>query len=360
MGGKSSKGKKLSEPTPKQVSSKIDKRVSQLKNEDRNRFKFLLLGTGESGKSTFLKQFTYLFGDGYSESKRNEFAPIVVDNVVSFMQAICRNLEKYNEEFKIDSSLAQDVKTLLDYRGGRFVDANIAKIIKDLWGNEAIKGIFEKYHHVFHVPESAPYFFENVERYVEPNFTPNKEDLINVRARSTGVLETDIQHKGAVLRFVDVGGQRSERNKWIHCFEGVTAILFVVAVSEFDQLLYEDDKTNRIDEALKVFEETINSQWLRNTPVILFFNKRDVLAEKLKTVKLKNFFKNYVDENTLERAVKYFKHLFISSNANSDRDIYCYESCAVSEKNVENIFKALSAIVLTKNLIEADGLLERL
>jgi guanine nucleotide-binding protein G(i) subunit alpha len=37
----------------------------------------------------------------------------------------------------------------------------------------------------------------------------------------------------------DVGGQRSERKKWIHCFEDVTAIVFVVAISEYDQRLYE-------------------------------------------------------------------------------------------------------------------------
>jgi hypothetical protein len=39
----------------------------------------------------------------------------------------------------------------------------------------------------------------------------------------------------------DVGGQRSERKKWIHCFENVTAIVFLVALSEYDQMLYEDD-----------------------------------------------------------------------------------------------------------------------
>jgi len=36
---------------------------------------------------------------------------------------------------------------------------------------------------------------------------------------------------------VDVGGQRSERRKWIHCFEGVTSVLFLVAISEYDQVL---------------------------------------------------------------------------------------------------------------------------
>lgn len=38
----------------------------------------------------------------------------------------------------------------------------------------------------------------------------------------------------------DVGGQRSERKKWIHCFENVTSIIFCVALSEYDQVLLEE------------------------------------------------------------------------------------------------------------------------
>lgn len=44
------------------------------------------------------------------------------------------------------------------------------------------------------------------------------------------------------FRMFDVGGQRSERKKWIHCFEGVTAIIFCVAMSEYDMRLAEDDE----------------------------------------------------------------------------------------------------------------------
>ena len=44
------------------------------------------------------------------------------------------------------------------------------------------------------------------------------------------------------IRMLDVGGQRSERKKWIHCFEGVTAIIFCVALSEYDLVLAEDDE----------------------------------------------------------------------------------------------------------------------
>ena len=46
-------------------------------------------------------------------------------------------------------------------------------------------------------------------------------------------------------RMFDVGGQRSERKKWIHCFEGVTAIIFCVALSGYDLVLAEDEEMNR-------------------------------------------------------------------------------------------------------------------
>lgn len=46
-----------------------------------------------------------------------------------------------------------------------------------------------------------------------------------------------------LYRLFDVGGQRSERKKWIHCFEDVTAIIFCVAMSEYDQVLHEDETT---------------------------------------------------------------------------------------------------------------------
>lgn len=49
-----------------------------------------------------------------------------------------------------------------------------------------------------------------------------------------------LTHLTTSHRIFDVGGQRSERKKWIHCFEGVTAVLFIVALSGYDCCLVED------------------------------------------------------------------------------------------------------------------------
>ena len=84
----------------------------------------------------------------------------------------------------------------------------------------------------------------------------------------------------------DVGGQRSERKKWIHCFENVTALVFLVSLSEYDQMLYEDesvvsplfyfrilfrthqDLQNRMQEALTLFDSICNSRWFVKTSIV--------------------------------------------------------------------------------------------
>ena len=76
-------------------------------------------------------------------------------------------------------------------------------------------------------------------------------------------------------------GQRNERRKWIHCFQDVNAIVYCVATSAYDLVLEEDEQTNRLSESLELFDRTINNLWFKETPVILFLNKIDLLREKV-------------------------------------------------------------------------------
>ena len=78
-----------------------------------------------------------------------------------------------------------------------------------------------------------------------------------------------------------MGGQRSERKKWIHCFEDVTSIIFLVALSEYDLVLVEDETANRMQESLRLFDSICNNKYFSNTAFILFLNKKDSFAEKV-------------------------------------------------------------------------------
>ena len=110
---------------------------------------------------------------------------------------------------------------------------------------------------------------------------------------------------------LDAGGQRSERKKWIHCFEDITAVLFVLAISEYDQNLFEDERVNRMHESIVLFDSLCNSKWFANTPFILFLNKIDIFENKIKKNPLKNYFPDYDDKpDDTNEAIKFFETNF--------------------------------------------------
>lgn len=83
-------------------------------------------------------------------------------------------------------------------------------------------------------------FFEDLDRLFSKEFVPTDQDVLRARLRTTGITETHFDLGSLQYRMFDVGGQRSERKKWIHCFENVNALLFLVAISGYDQCLAED------------------------------------------------------------------------------------------------------------------------
>lgn len=115
----------------------------------------------------------------------------------------------------------------------------------------------------------------------------------------------------------DVGGQRSERKKWIHCFEGVTAIIFCVALSGYDLVLAEDEEMNRMMESMKLFDSICNNKWFRETSIILFLNKKDLFAEKIRTSPLSVCFPEYKGRKDREKqtvCVRYATSCYANSS----------------------------------------------
>ena len=84
----------------------------------------------------------------------------------------------------------------------------------------------------------------------------------------------------------------------IHCFENVSVVFFVVALSEFNQLLAEDTTTNRVAEAATLFDSIANSRWFNNSGLLLFFNKVDLLEQKLRTTDFRESFPDFAGANT--------------------------------------------------------------
>ena len=151
----------------------------------------------------------------------------------------------------------------------------------------------------------------------------------------------------------DVGGQRNERKKWIHCFEDVTAVIFVAALSEYDQNLYEDASTNRMIEAIQLFDEITNNRFFVSSAMILFLNKKDLFEDKInkidpKTVEVFKDFPGGIGD--YDKGVEYFLGKFLEVNRQPDKEIYHHVTCATDSKNVSVVFNACKDIILKQNI----------
>ena len=107
--------------------------------------------------------------------------------------------------------------------------------LKRLWADSGVQICFERGNE-YQINDSAKYFLDKMDEVNKPGFNPSDQDILRTRVRTTGIIEINFTLKGMNFRVFDVGGQRSERKKWIHCFEDVTAIIFIVALSEYDQV----------------------------------------------------------------------------------------------------------------------------
>jgi len=327
----------------------VEQQLKKAKTEFLSEIKLLLLGTGESGKSTIAKQMKILHTTGFTKQELQSYRPVVFNNTLSSMKALVQFANKAgikcNEENQAHVKFFEEANTIdLDS-----FTQDIAARVKALWNDPGIKATYER-RNEFQLMDGATYCFENVDRFCAEDYLPTETDVLRVRARTTGIIETTFKVKDSNFRMTDVGGQRSERKKWIHCFEDVTAIIYCVALNEYDMKLFEDERVNRMEESLELFEEICNSKWFTKTAIVLFLNKSDLFYEKIKKVDLKVLFPDYTDGCNAEKALEYIKNKFMSLNRNQSKKIFVNVTCATDTENVKLVFDAAKEIIISQNL----------
>eukprot|EP00090_Calanus_glacialis_P014205 TRINITY_DN22928_c0_g1_i1.p1 TRINITY_DN22928_c0_g1~~TRINITY_DN22928_c0_g1_i1.p1 ORF type:complete len:365 (-),score=104.15 TRINITY_DN22928_c0_g1_i1:269-1363(-) len=326
--------------------------------------KLLLLGTGESGKSTIVKQMKIIHGtqdsekEGLTEEERTAQVVTIKNNILDSIEALLTAAEEFG--YKYSESEAQEAKTRVSAALESSERANqytpqLAKDVKLLW-NHATTAECVKRTNEFQFLDSAPYFLNQTEKFASPEYIPSDEDVLRARSMTTGIVTVpfEVKAKGSSSPFkfelVDVGGQRTERRKWIHCFQEVTAVMFIISLSDYNQTLYEDETTNRMQESEKLFGEMLNNVFFRETPFIVFFNKVDLFKEKLKTASLAIAYKEYTGSQDYEEALTYIRFRFLNQNKNERREIYPYETTATDTNLVKNLFNTIKEIIMAKIL----------
>jgi len=340
------------------------KALNKTATETAKVIKMLLLGAGESGKSTIFKQMKIINKEGYSEKERQAFLGIVHSNTVASMITLMEAFAKVEVAMPDDlSSLFETFKAQAD---GEKLTPEGAATLKKMWEHAETQVVFERKSE-FQLNDSADYYFNDVDRLAQPGYIPTEQDVLRSRVRTTGIVQSDFIIKSMPFSMFDVGGQRNERRKWIHAFDNVQAVVFVAAISEYDQVLFEDETQNRMEEALQLFDQIVNSKWFKATSMILFLNKRDLFDMKFAKKPLSKYFPEYdgpefnpdeddtKSKDTKGKAYKFWENKFKSKCKDKEKSIYTHVTCATDTGNVKFVLNAVIAIILENNM-KASGL----
>lgn len=337
-----------------EVDDEMDKRQKEMDKE----FKILLLGAGESGKSTIFKQVRILRSKGYD----NQELQRLKYNIYSYVTVNMGRLANaaYNNGFEVGpekEDRAQKIRLIDDLVafGMDFQDFpfSLGRDITALWKDPGIKKAFD-IRAQFHMDDGFEYFMKQLPRLLDPKYTPTIEDILNLRQKTIGIVELQFEYMEHTFKFLDVAGQRTERKKWLNQFESISAVVYVVSLSDYNQTLMEDNKTNRMEEALTLFETTLSNPAFKNAPVVLFFNKKDLFERKLKKFPLSDYFPAYDGGNDLNLACNFVKQMFVSKLKNLKKsNIHTHFTCATDVNQAQMILKKVEDIVFGRRMSNA-------
>lgn len=388
------------DPAEVAKSSGIDRELDRARQQEEGKVKLLLLGAGESGKSTIFKQMRILHGSPRSDDDLRMYGVVIRSNIIVATRKLCSHLRSLGLEDALsaepipeDGDFTMTPKEAYDQLISHLVDNtalgteespqngdsntnprdwvgqspraglaanNDAKLflqlvdaIRVLWQSKTMKEVWSKRAAV-NVIDSHKEYFQDALRIASPSFRPTTQDILLARVRTTQVVMERYRIDGIDFEMYDVGGQRSERRKWIDCFDHVDAVIFVAALSEYDQALAEARRTNRMVEALELFRSVCNNRAFSKTSIMLFLNKKDIFAEKIlySDIAAQRPFNDYAGPpKDFDHGVLYFIQKFKDCLIDDEfNDSFIHVTCATDTNNMEFVLDSTRTIIMTDNL----------
>jgi guanine nucleotide-binding protein G(i) subunit alpha len=337
---------------------KIDDAQKQAILEKSKKIELIIIGTGDSGKTTLRKQLANVHNSVFqNEQYRASYSPVIIANLIDGVIEVMSVLGKKNTPiFKELEESTRSTPNCIDQK----LAATLKGVIEEESFQDALK---DKTGKEIQIQDCWAVFAAEFTKYPTwggDKWIPSADDCVRSRVRTSGVIKEELEIDDLHFLLYDVGGQRAERRKWMPMFESVQYCIFVAALSEYDQVLFEDRSKNRLEEAFELFEEVINTSWLSQATTLLFLNKKDLFHQKFIVEKIplntSGRFPNAPTDNSDEdEAINWMANEFTSRRrGKGTTTIYVHITTATDPLNIKAVFAVVRDTILGKSL-EAAG-----
>ncbi|KAF2087254.1 guanine nucleotide binding protein, alpha subunit [Saccharata proteae CBS 121410] len=356
-------GKRTDDPSSRK-NEEIDRQLRLDKKRAEREVKLLLLGAGESGKSTVLKQMRVIHAGGFSKAERKQWRVVIFNNLINAFEIIFSAMQEQGITFDSPESTVSSaqIRRMPKYSELILREPEIGpedamphdclRALTSLWQDKNIQNAILKGNE-YALHDNLSYYFVNIERLFTKDYLPTDQDILRTRLRTTGISETIFDLGNLTYRMFDVGGQRSERKKWIHVFDNVQVVLFLVAISGYDHVLVEDRNGNQMHEALMLFESISNSKYFEKSALILFLNKVDLFREKLiaGTSPINKHFPDYYGKpDDIEAGQEFFANKFRNLVRQPKKEVYVHYTTATDTDLLKKTMASVQDMIVQRNL----------
>jgi len=233
----------------------------------------LLLGAGDVGKSTLFKQFTIIYGEGYSDDARRNFIDVVHHNVLTQAQSLI----EFTRSLEPDLNICPSSRL---FSNDHILPTHVQEL-RAILENDAVWRSLQKFRH----RHSLEYFSSRLQEISLHDYIPSRADVLATRTRTLGLIDQHVTVNGARVKVTDTGGQRNERKKWWHVTDTASCAVFVLNLNGYILDLYEDTSQNCLKEDFAAFRYAITSPHCSHLPFLVLLNQKDMFQQTLQAEK---------------------------------------------------------------------------